>query len=143
MSYGGPLFDAHVTMFSTQAGTKNIEAIFHHLSHFSTIVLYPTDIRFDHPYTKSCYIEFENIPALERQHKALQEYFGANMEQQLHPHMSLFYGTLNENLRDEVRAKIKLPPMIRFDRYWTVQTTGTTLDARDVAKWEKLLPKSS
>lgn len=143
MAYGGPLFDAHITMLATNDESKNIEAIFHHLAHFSPIVLYPTDIRFDHPYTKSCYIEFENIPVLERQRRALQEYFGLFSHDVFKPHMSLYYGTLSENQRDIVREKIKLPSMICFDRYWAVQTTHPTLDARDVAKWNKMLPKSS
>lgn len=143
MSYGGPLFDAHVTIFSTTVVTKNIEVLSHHLSHFSPIALYPTGIRFDHAYTKSCYIEFENIPVLERQYRAIQEYFGSTDPAELKPHMSLFYGTVSENQRDAILEKIKLPPMIRFDRYWTMQTTTPTRDARDVAKWEKLFPKSS
>jgi hypothetical protein len=144
MSYGGPLFDGHVTVFSTVEETKNIEVISHYLAHFSPIVLYPVGIRFDHAYTKSCYIEFENIPILERQRRSIQEYFGSSNEQSdFQPHMSLFYGTLSENQRDAILEKVKLPTMICFDRFWTMQTTKSTLAARDVAKWEKLFPKSS
>lgn len=138
---GGPVFVPHVTLFVGRAVPgEDVDSILDRAAAEITgpIVLRTVGLAFEDSFTKCCYIQFEADEKLARLADRFRSLSAAPTDYQLNPHLSLFYGSLNEAQRESVRRLVQPPEEMSF---LGVCATASVLPVKtrdDVAAWRLL-----
>lgn len=139
-TYGGQKFEPHATVYfsSYQVGMDPKEAL--GSINPLQIELRVAALEFSEVFTKTCYIQFEPNEELASLSMNLQQRTNGALFA-LNPHMSLFYGRLTDQQRDEIKRYVepKLPDTILFNAIWAVSNqeggVGVT-NSSHVAGWQ-------
>lgn len=135
--FGGPVFAPHVTVYSGPAGDIGEAArILEKIATTSgEISLRCNGLEFSDRYSKSCYLSFRSEPRLEEMSRMIAEMSASQVNYLLRPHLSLFYGRLTRQEREEIRGLIELPEAVGFAGLIAMATTPEVNSAAEVERW--------
>lgn len=138
--YDGPRFKPHVTILSgSLAIDDRVEEVVERSIHsLEAIVLRSKELAFGNSFTKSCFISFEDDSLLSDLWKALAGNCSPLSSAAFVPHLSLFYGALNEKQRCQIRDSITVPGQISFSVLAAVARKGPTRSKADVESWQRV-----
>jgi 2'-5' RNA ligase len=135
---GGPVFVPHLTLFVSRAAPgEDVDAI---LERAASEIVGPVTLRsaglgFEDSFTKCCYIQFEPDEKLARLSARLRESSSAPTDYHLNPHLSLFYGHLDEAQRESVRHMVQPPEELSFDAVCAVSSAAAVTSRDEVEAW--------
>jgi len=130
-AYGGPVFPPHVTLVPAIEGLNDEQV----LEKARTLAseLTPFSIQFgslsgEPTFFRTYYVCVQNSPELTHAHELAQKVYGMSSEESYRPHLSLFYGNLDEERRTKLVSETVAPHEATFtaDRIHVYRTEGPT-----------------
>ena len=136
--YDGPDFEPHATIYHGAFDTKDpITEILDRLGHFGELELNTKSLVFGDRYTQSCYIEFEISSALNEMNQIVRQMIHTPENHNDVLHMSLFYGSLAPEQRNEISNEVFLPKSLRFNLIKLIANRSRVISRADVEYWNE------
>ena len=134
--YASPGFDPHVTLLGGLTGsekkiTSRAEQLVRRLRPF-TIKL--TTVDYLDEYFRCLFIKAEETPPLLAAHRIAAEVFGRQPDSPFMPHLSLMYGHLERELKQEIAARMDH----RFDPAFEVNCVHLFSTSGEVKEWYRV-----
>lgn len=131
-AFGGPIFPPHVTVCSQLAKAAPIA---HELCATLPLSLTLGRVAFGGDYSHACYLQLEDSASVEALQARCAAALGGRVAPEYPPHLSLTYGTLSPEDRDQATSLLPpLPLLAEFDHLEIWNTTGA------VSTWHTLTP---
>jgi hypothetical protein len=137
-AYGGSVFAPHLTVYSGPAAPDPGTLLPETITPGGELVLRCTGLHFSENYTKACVLTFAPEPSLNQLCESIRLNSGHPDNYLLQPHLSLFYGKLAREDRQQIRELVKLPECVRFAGLVAMATSEVIECSADVLSWRKL-----
>lgn len=137
-AHAGPAFVPHMTVaLSAQSAPDKVrQALQQGAATIAPLELEPLELLFSAAFTKSCFVQFELNDELMQLANACQQHDTSSAAYSFNPHLSLFYGALDEPQRHDILQRVVLPATIHFSELWAIQISNKTTSAQDVHDWQ-------
>lgn len=130
-------FEPHVTIWcgvSDDPGSQKVAAAL--VDRFSAIELTPATVGYTEEYTKTLFIELEQLAAVRRMFEAIGELSATPSAYVLNPHLSLMYKAMPLGMLQEISETLELPDgTYRFDRLRVIETEIPLTRPGQVRNW--------
>lgn len=138
--FQGPVIAPHATIYCGPFYREDdLDGILDRLSSFPKISLRPTGLDFGDRYTQCCFIRFEASAQLEAMSRIVQDMVRLPLsDYSVAPHMSLFYGSLDEEQRRLAQSVVKIPDIIEFDVVTAIANPPQVKCQREVEYWHEV-----
>ena len=136
-TYHGPLFIPHLTALAG-AELADDDARCIGMSVAESTKRFPLTVcslEFSSKFTKTCYLQCAHSDLLQALSHGLAERGAPREQYVLNPHLSLFYGSLDQSARAAIQARSVLPKLLIAGELMVVSAAGKTETAADVAAW--------
>jgi hypothetical protein len=136
--FGAPLFEPHVTVF---IAPENSRAPFEVLRELQPVNIELTihSIRCSEQFTKTLFVQFGTVTALQRLGDAIWKASGARDHYVIDPHLSLLYAKLPIETKQSLADKVRLPfHQVRFTSICAMQCARPTTRVTEVEQWKLL-----
>jgi len=105
-TYGGPVFDPHVTLLARIEDDNVMEKARILAREMLPLTLRVSGIEGEDEYFRAFYLKVEPTPELMDAHSRANELFGMEDARAYAPHLSLFYGNIDDDARQRLRAAV-------------------------------------
>ena len=135
------LFEPHATVFIAPENSRAPLAVLRDLGQVN-VELTIHSIRFSENFTKTLFVQFETISALQQLGDAIWKASGVRGDRYLiEPHLSLLYVKLPSKTNQRVADDIRLPfREVRFTSICVMRCARPTTRTIEVAQWKLLAP---
>src|SRR5947209_11776370 len=135
-----PLFKPHVTIFIAPENSRAPLEVLHEIGPVD-VELAIHSIRFSENFTKTLFVQFEIISALQQLGDAIWKASGARNRYLIDPHLSLLYAKLPPETKQRLADKIRLPfHEVCFTSICAMRCIRPTTTAIEVEQWKLLAP---
>ena len=138
--FDAPLFEPHATVFIAPENSRVPLAVLRDLGQVN-VELTIHSIRFSENFTKTLFVQFETISALQQLGDAIWKASGARNRYLIDPHLSLLYAKLPLATKQRLADKIRLPfHEVCFTSICAMRCIRPTTTAIEVEQWKLLAP---
>ena len=136
--YNAPSFTPHVTIYSDEYAPDEspVELIEKAEGEVQSFSLKVDKLLYTDSFTKTIFVQFYQSPILSKISETLQRSSKSPTEFTLNPHLSLIYQYLNEEIKKNIIASIKLPTEVYFDEVRAILTLEKVQKREDVESWK-------
>ena len=137
MRYGGPLFVPHITICVGGYQNKSeVTGMLESIDPFEEkLACGGRGIAFEESYTKCCFVGIEETEAISSLHRHISRRIPDGTNYHFAPHLSLFYGKLSPNHRQEICSLITPPKSFLFSHLVAIGLPIEIQSAKDVDQW--------
>lgn len=137
--FGGPCFVPHVTLYVGPYDPRDVvDDITRSFISISHPELRVRNLSFTEKFTQSCFVQFEENETVLDMSESIQRSVRNPVRYQMNPHMSLFYGALSLEERDEIRGTIALAEQVSFDVVAAISNPPQVASRQDVESWREI-----
>ena len=143
MRFDAPVFEPHVTVFTTAASDRDPAETLEQLRLDRTFQLSVRGLDCSDEFTKTLFIQFEPDAGLSRLSEDLRGASGSESECELNPHLSLIYKDMSPHAKQELAGQIYIPfSEIAFDLIKAVLSPAEIKSHEDVEAWRTVAERN-